>query len=34
VALGYIRREVGVPGKKVAIGPVRAVVSGLPFVDL
>jgi aminomethyltransferase len=34
VALGYIRREVGMPGKEVAIGPVGAVVSELPFRDL
>ena len=34
VALGYIRREVGVPGNEVEIGPAGAVVSGLPFGDL
>jgi len=31
VALGYIRRESGVPGKEVEVGAARAVVSGLPF---
>jgi folate-binding protein YgfZ len=31
MALGYIRREVGVPGREVAIGAVKAVVSQLPF---
>jgi folate-binding protein YgfZ len=30
VALGYIRREVGVPGKEVAIGEAKAVVVQLP----
>jgi folate-binding protein YgfZ len=34
VALGYIRREVGVPGNEVEIGAAGAVVSGLPFGDL
>ena len=31
VALGYIRREVGVPGKEVEIAGARAVVTELPF---
>lgn len=31
VALGYIRREVGVPGREVTIGAVRAVVTQLPL---
>jgi folate-binding protein YgfZ len=30
VALGYIRREVGVPGREVTIGTVRATVVSLP----
>ena len=30
VALGYIRREVGVPGREVMIGTVRATVVQLP----
>ncbi|HEX4782692.1 MAG TPA: glycine cleavage T C-terminal barrel domain-containing protein [Candidatus Sulfotelmatobacter sp.] len=30
VALGYIRREVGVPGREVMIGSVKAVVAQLP----
>jgi folate-binding protein YgfZ len=30
VALGYIRREVGVPGRQVSIGPVKATVVSLP----
>jgi len=30
VALGYIRREVGVPGREVTIGSVKAVVAQLP----
>ena len=34
VALGYIRREVGVPGKEVEIAGSRAVVVDLPFHDL
>jgi len=34
VALGYIRREVGVPGKEVEIAGSRAVVADLPFHDL
>jgi len=33
VALGYIRREVGVPGKEVEIAGSRAVVADLPFHD-
>ena len=32
--LGYIRREVGVPGKEVEIAGSRAVVADLPFHDL
>jgi folate-binding protein YgfZ len=34
VALGYIRREVGTPGKEVQIEQSSAIVSDLPFVDL
>jgi folate-binding protein YgfZ len=34
VALGYIRRKVGVPGKEVEIAGSRAVVADLPFHDL
>ncbi len=30
-ALGYIRREVGVPGREVTVGAVRATVTQLPF---
>ena len=30
-ALGYIRREVGVPGREVTVGAVKAVVTQLPF---
>jgi folate-binding protein YgfZ len=33
VALGYLRREVGVPGREVMIGTKRAVVAQLPFED-
>jgi folate-binding protein YgfZ len=31
VALGYIRREVGLPGREVELGSVKAVVTELPF---
>jgi folate-binding protein YgfZ len=31
VALGYIRREVGVPGREVAIGTAKAIVIQLPM---
>jgi folate-binding protein YgfZ len=31
VALGYIRREVGVPGRNVTIGAMKATVAQLPF---
>ena len=31
LALGYIRREVGVPGREVAIGGVKTIVAQLPF---
>ena len=31
LALGYIRREAGVPGKEVEIGATKAVVATLPF---
>jgi folate-binding protein YgfZ len=31
IALGYIRREVGVPGREVLIGKVKATVIQLPF---
>jgi folate-binding protein YgfZ len=33
VALGYIRREVGLPGREVAIGVAKATVVQLPFTD-
>ena len=33
VALGYIRREVGVPGREVTIGSIKAVVAQLPVLD-
>jgi len=33
VALGYIRREVGVPGREVAIGAAKAAVVQLPVTD-
>lgn len=33
VALGYIRREVGVPGREVMIGAARATVVPLPVTD-
>ena len=33
VALGYIRREVGVPGREVAIGSAKATVIQLPVAD-
>ena len=31
LALGYIRREVGVPGREVTVGAVKAIVTQLPF---
>jgi folate-binding protein YgfZ len=31
LALGYIRREVGVPGREVMIGRAKALVTSLPF---
>ena len=34
VALGYIRRELGIPGKEIPIAESTAVVTELPFVDL
>jgi folate-binding protein YgfZ len=34
VALGYIRREVGVPGREVMIGTSRATVAQLPVEDV
>jgi folate-binding protein YgfZ len=34
VALGYIRREIGIPGKEVEIASSTAVVTELPFHDL
>jgi aminomethyltransferase len=34
VALGYIRREVGVPGREVTIGAARATVTQLPLEDI
>lgn len=33
VALGYIRREVGVPGREVTVGSAKAVVAQLPVLD-
>jgi hypothetical protein len=33
VALGYIRREVGVPGREVTIGGAKATVVQLPVTD-
>ena len=33
VALGYIRREVGVPGREVTIGGVKATIVPLPVPD-
>jgi hypothetical protein len=33
VALGYIRREVGVPGRAVTIGTAQATVVQLPVSD-
>jgi len=33
VALGYIRRELGVPGREVAIGTAKAIVIQLPVAD-
>jgi folate-binding Fe-S cluster repair protein YgfZ len=33
VALGYIRREVGVPGREVTIGSAKATVVQLPVTD-
>jgi folate-binding protein YgfZ len=33
VALGYIRREVGVPGREVTIGGVKATVAQLPVAE-
>jgi folate-binding protein YgfZ len=33
VALGYIRREVGVPGREVTIGNAKATVVQLPFTE-
>ena len=33
VALGYIRREVGTPGREVLIGAVKAVVTALPITE-
>jgi folate-binding protein YgfZ len=33
VALGYVRREVGVPGREIAIGSAKATVVQLPVTD-
>jgi folate-binding protein YgfZ len=33
VALGYIRREVGTPGREVMIGEVKATVTALPIME-
>jgi folate-binding protein YgfZ len=34
VALGYVRREIGVKGKEVQVGDIRATVSELPFAEV
>jgi folate-binding protein YgfZ len=34
VALGYIRREVGVPGREVSLGMAKATVAQLPFTEI
>jgi folate-binding protein YgfZ len=34
VALGYIRREVAMPGKEIQVDGVRAMIADLPFTDL
>jgi folate-binding protein YgfZ len=34
LALGYIRRESGIPGNEVEIGATKALISGLPFKDV
>jgi folate-binding protein YgfZ len=34
IALGYIRREVGVPGREVSIGAVKATVTQLPLENI
>jgi hypothetical protein len=34
LALGYIRREAGVPGQEAEIGGVKAWVSNLPFKEV
>ena len=31
IALGYIRREIGIPGREIMIGAARATVTQLPF---
>jgi glycine cleavage system aminomethyltransferase T len=31
VALGYIRREVGTPGREVSVGTVKAIVASTPL---
>jgi len=31
VALGYIRREIGLPGREVTVGTAKAIVTQLPF---
>jgi folate-binding protein YgfZ len=33
VALGYIRREVGVPGREISLGAAKATVAQLPFTE-
>ena len=33
VALGYIRREIGIPGREVKLGSVAATVASLPFAE-
>ena len=33
IALGYIRREVGVPGREVTVGTTRATVAAIPLED-
>jgi aminomethyltransferase len=34
VALGYLRRELAIPGKELEVAGARAIVSDLPFRDL
>ena len=34
IALGYIRREIGIPGREVMIGAAKATVTQLPFIGV